>query len=204
MTNSSKLWLQGLDERMFTLLKPNPKAVFEFLRRAAKQDFSYAETGATRGTLPRGYNHDHNRITLGEGGEIFRRAVGALRSWHMLELGWVHLFERNTPITVGANVALAIRHFGFWSLNASRILYVLEEDRRFGFAYGTLRDHAEQGEERFCIEWDLETNFVYYDILAFSRPRHWIVKLGKPLARMLQKRFVRDSKSTIQRAVNGV
>ena len=64
--------------------------------------------------------------------------------------------------------------------------------RRFGFAYGTLPDHVECGEERFMIEW-LADDSVWYDILAFSRPRHPLVRLSSPLARMLQKRFARES-----------
>jgi alpha-ketoglutarate-dependent taurine dioxygenase len=41
--------------------------------------------------------------------------------------------------------------------------------RRFAFAYGTLAEHAESGEERFQVEWR-EDDSVWYDILAFSRP----------------------------------
>ncbi|HEX9543896.1 MAG TPA: DUF1990 family protein, partial [Pyrinomonadaceae bacterium] len=72
---------------------------------------------------------------------------------------------------------------------------------RFGFAYGTLRDHVERGEERFTVEWHKQDNSVWYDILAFSQPRHPLVRLSFPLARMLQKRFVRDSKRRMVEAV---
>jgi uncharacterized protein (UPF0548 family) len=187
---------------MFTLLEPSKHAA-AFLRRAATRDFSYPEVGATRGTLPVvGYDNDHNRVKLGEGAQIFRRAAAALRSWEMFNLGWVRVSDPSTPIRVDATAAVLIRHFGFWSLNAARIIYVIDEDRRFGFAYGTLRDHSETGEERFCVEWDEESDSVYYDILAFSRPRQWHARLGKPLARMLQRKFVRESKLAMQRAVD--
>ena len=72
------------------------------------------------------------------------------------------------------------RHFGFWSLNACRIVYTIDEEGpvvRFGFAYGTLPDHAEQGEERFSVEWHHEDGTVWYDILAFSRPNHPLASL---------------------------
>ena len=49
-------------------------------------------------------------------------------------------------------VAILARSIGLWWLNACRIVAVVDEDgpvKRFGFAYGTLPDHAGSGEERF-------------------------------------------------------
>jgi uncharacterized protein (UPF0548 family) len=111
----------------------------------------------------------------------------------MFKLGWVEVFPGSTPIHLGLTVAVVVRHFGFWSMNACRIVYVIEEDRRFGFAYGTLQDHAEQGEERFSIEWLESDDSVWYSILAFSKPRKWQAQIARPLSRMLQKEFARDS-----------
>lgn len=72
--------------------------------------------------------------------------------------------------------------------------------RRFGFAYGTLPAHVEEGEERFCIELH-DDGTVWYDLRAFSRPRYWPVRLGKPLARRLQRRFARESQAAMYHAV---
>ena len=102
-------------------------------------------------------------------------------------------------------MAVQAHTFGFWSLSAARVIYLIDERRtqsaRFGFAYGTLPDHVEQGEERFMIEWR-EDNSVWYDIYAFSRPRHPLVKLGFPITRMLQKRFVRESLAVMKLAAH--
>jgi uncharacterized protein (UPF0548 family) len=73
--------------------------------------------------------------------------------------------------------------------------------KRFGFAYGTLAEHAESGEERFTVEWDRDEDTVWYDILAFSRPRNSLARLGYPLSRLLQKRFAKDSKAAMLEAV---
>jgi uncharacterized protein (UPF0548 family) len=43
---------------------------------------------------------------------------------------------------------------------------------------------------------------VWYDILAFSRPRHPLVRASFPVARMLQKRFARDSMSVMKSLVS--
>jgi uncharacterized protein (UPF0548 family) len=98
-------------------------------------------------------------------------------------------------------VAVLVRHFRFWSLNACRIVYVIEEERSFGFAYGTLQDHAEQGEERFSIEWSPDDDSVAYNILAFSKPRKWQPSVMWPLSGALQRKFARESLDAMKRAV---
>lgn len=158
----------------------------------------------TESRAPAGYNADHNLIELGKGAQTFARAVEAMRNWKMFALGWVNLFHSNKPIEPGTTVCVRVHHFGFWSLNACRVVYVVDEDgpiKRFGFAYGTLTDHAERGEERFILEWNHGDDSVAYDILAFSRPGQFFAKLGYPFTRALQKRFARDSKQAMLRAV---
>ena len=189
---------------MFLLTEPSTQVVNKFIARQRDSTFSYAEVGATREIPPPGYTIDHNRIQLGSGEQDYQRAVAALREWRQFDLGWVKIVPSGVPIEAGANVAVKARAFGLWSLSAARVVYLIDEDgpiRRFGFAYGTLRDHVERGEERFTVEWHKQDNSVWYDILAFSQPRHPLVRLSSPLARMLQKRFVRDSQRRMVEAV---
>jgi uncharacterized protein (UPF0548 family) len=83
-------------------------------------------------------------------------------------------------------------------------VYVVDEDgpfQRFGFAYGTLPEHAESGEERFTVKWHKADDAVWYDILTFSRPQQLLTRLGYPVARKLQKRFARDSAAAMRRAL---
>jgi uncharacterized protein (UPF0548 family) len=101
-------------------------------------------------------------------------------------------------------VAVIARLFGLWWLNACRIVYVVDDEgpvQRFGFAYGTLPEHAESGKERFTVEWHKADDAVWYDILVFSRPHQLLTRLGYPLARWLQRRFASDSAAAMQRAV---
>ncbi len=121
----------------------------------------------------------------------------------MFQLGWVEAFPSSAPIAPGTTVAILVRLFGGWSLNAARIVYVIDEPMplsRFGFAYGTLTDHAERGEERFMVEWPSTDDTVWYDLLAFSRPHHPLARAAYPLSRRLQKRFARDSLNALVRA----
>jgi uncharacterized protein (UPF0548 family) len=91
----------------------------------------------------------------------------------MFNMRWMRLYWPTTPIRVGANVAILVHHFGFYWLNAARIVYVVNEDgpiSQYGFRYGTLAEHAERGKERFTVEWHRSDGTVWYTILAFSRP----------------------------------
>jgi len=129
----------------------------------------------------------------------------AICGWQMFNMPWLRLYWPTTPIEVGANVAVLVHHFGFYSLNPCRIVYVVNEDgpiTRFGFAYGTLAEHAERGEERFTVEWDRSEGSVWYAILAFSRPQKTLAKLGYPLSRMLQRRFAEASQAAMLEATS--
>lgn len=139
---------------------------------------------------------DRNRVRLGQGQAVFARAVQAIREWKMFQLGWLETFPAGAAIAKGTTVAILVRLFGLWALNAARIVYVIDQPlplARFGFAYGTLTCHAERGEERFMVEWRAGDDSVWYDLLAFSRPNHPLARAAYPLSRWLQKRFARDS-----------
>jgi len=183
---------------MFLLRKPSPSVIDAFLASQQKEDFSYSEVGSTRGRLPSGYKVDRNRVCLGHGSRVFQHAVELLNAWRMFDLGWVEIFPKDAKIEPGATVIVLSRHLGFYSLNACRVIYVFREERRYGFAYGTLQEHAERGEERFSIDW-AEDDSVWYDILAFSRPRQWQAKMALPVSRMIQRRFARDSKAAMMK-----
>jgi uncharacterized protein (UPF0548 family) len=192
---------------LFLLGEPSEERILEFLRAQRGAQFSYEEVGASREDAkePAGYAVDHNRARLGGGEGMFGRAVAALRAWKMLDVGWIRILPPGAPIEVGTTVAVLARHHGLRSLNACRIVYLVDEDdgdaRRYGFAYGTLPEHGERGEERFTVEWSRDDNSVHYDLYAFSRPNHLLAKIGHPLARRLQRRFARDSVRAMIRAV---
>jgi uncharacterized protein (UPF0548 family) len=192
---------------MLFLRRPAAAAIREFLAAQSRLALTYQAVGATATKPPAGYVVDHTRIKLGEGEKVFAAAKAALERWQQFRLGWVEALPADTPIKEGQVVAILARSIGLWWLNACRIVAVVDEGEpvhRFGFAYGTLPDHAGSGEERFLIEWDREDDSVWYDILAFSRPRHVLVRLGYPWVRRVQKRFGRESAAAMCRAVGAV
>jgi len=196
--------LCGEKRDLFRLTPPSEYEVQVFVSRQSRSDFSYPEVGASANSPPSHYNLDHNRIQLGQGEAVWNRAVDAVRRWQMFNIRWLRLYWPSSPIRVGTDVAVSVHHFGFYSLNACRIVYVVPDDapeRRYGFAYGTLTEHAECGEERFTVERHREDDTVWYDILAFSRPHKLLAKMAYPLSRSLQKRFAAESQMAMLAAV---
>jgi uncharacterized protein (UPF0548 family) len=156
---------------VFLPSRPSPDQIRAFISSQERKPFSYPEVGASRDIAPRGYNLDHTRIHLGNGRQVFEGAIKAIRQWKMFEMARLSLCWPGTRIEVGATVAVLVAHLGFWSLNSCRIVYLIDERgpvERFGFAYGTLTEHAEIGEERFSVEFHASEQAVWYDLYAFS------------------------------------
>lgn len=185
---------------MLLLTKPGQDLIRSFVSAQKNEPFSYAEVGNSREESPPGYTCDHNRIRIGTGRDAYESAKAAVKRWKMFDMPWIKLYWPDTPVEPGATVAVLASHFGFWSLHACRIVYVMEVHgslEKYGFAYGTLPGHAEFGEERFTVEYDANDEAVWYDLFAFSRPRP-LARMAYPFTRALQKRFARDSKLAMQ------
>lgn len=195
--------------RMFLVRPPAPVAIKHFVREQQNLPYAYAPVGGTRSQIPAGYTVDHNELVLGTGEAVYRKAVRALQQWRMFDMGWLSVWPQEAPLREGTTVVVLAQHFGFWSLNPARIIYVINEQKtttdgtihRFGFAYGALPGHAMSGEERFLIEWNESTDDVVYEIVAYSKPRHLLARLGYPLVRRLQKRFGLASLVVMRRIV---
>jgi uncharacterized protein (UPF0548 family) len=216
---------------MFSYRRPSPEALRRFLVTQSRFGFTYPEVGATAQnidtrpegsteevaldtpgkqagiSLPSSYAIDHIRVELGMGETVFERAQAALCRWQQFQLGWLEAFPSDTRLETGETVLVVARAGGFWWVNAARIVYTINQAAdsiaRFGFAYGTLPGHVERGEERFLIEWDHATDKVWFDIVAFSRPRHLLVRINRGRARAMQKRFAVESTAAMQKAVWG-
>ena len=188
---------------MFLIRRPSRHVVERFAEESLSLPLSYHPVGIAR-SLPEGYDLDETIVALGQGEAVFERAKAALVSWQHFAFDWVEVFPRAPSLAPGTIIAVLIHHLGFWSLNGGRVLYGLGDclhGPTFGFAYGTLSNHAEQGEELFEVSLHSETAEVVYRIRAASRPRAVMARVGYPVVRVLQARFRRDSGEAIRRAV---
>jgi uncharacterized protein (UPF0548 family) len=189
---------------MFLARRPSQDTIDRFLLDSEDLPLSYSPIGIVRTETVR-QGLDELTVVIGRGTTDFERARAALIAWKQFEIGWVETFPRDAPVAVGTVVAVLIRHLGFWSLNGCRILYSVGLDdvdvARFGFAYGTLTNHAEAGEELFEVFIDPRTDeVIIYRIRATSWPRAALARIGQPMVRVLQARFRRHSAAAMTRA----
>ncbi|MCX7522301.1 DUF1990 domain-containing protein [Microbacterium sp. STN6] len=97
--------------------------------------------------------------------------------------------DDGTPfITNGMSATLHVRT-GILSFAAPvRVVYVIDEERRVGFAYGTMAGHPVSGEEAFVLE-HRDDDSVWLVIRSLSRPATWYYRLASPLVRIAQRRI---------------
>jgi uncharacterized protein (UPF0548 family) len=157
---------------------------------SADTRLTYAEVGATRGPQPPRDHHNRRRERGGHGEAAFARAAETVLTWG-IQRGAGFAVEATSPrVSVGAVVRPSV---GIGPLRISapcRVVYVVDEPRRKGFAYGTLPGHPERGEEAFVVSL-LDDGAVELEIVAFSRPATLWSRAGGPMNRVVQK-FVTD------------
>jgi len=174
-----------------------------FLDRSHRLPLSYGPAGILE-QRPKGGALGEQVVTIGRGDADFERARRALVGWKHFDIGWADVFPQ-TSIAVGTDVAVLVRHLGFWSLNGVRVLYHVgrtEPQAAFGFAYGTLTNHALSGEELFEVFID-DSGEVRYRIRAVSWPQNAVTSIGQPFTRLLQARFRRHSAAAMKCATSG-
>jgi uncharacterized protein (UPF0548 family) len=176
------------------LKRPDKEAIDRFLAERAQAPYTYSEVSATRsesrvrGLVDR-YRVQRLRVRLGTGAESFAAAADALWAGAIFPSPMVELHPAGASLEVGSVVGVLAHTGPLWSLHPSRVIYTLREERRVGFAYGTLPGHAFRGEERFVVEWTAPDEDVIFELLSFSRAATWWSRIATPYARRLQRRF---------------
>ncbi len=75
-------------------------------------------------------------------------------------------------VVPGDSATLTIRFLGIPVTAPVRVVYVVDEPDRKGFAYGSIAGHPERGEESFIVE-RTQDGSVWLAITSFSRPSTW-------------------------------
>jgi uncharacterized protein (UPF0548 family) len=165
------------------------------LSRAAEDqlragELTYREVGQTRGALPDGFHHLRRQRVIGAGDKRFADAVDALLSWRMHERAGLAVAGSSGTVRTDAVVVVRLGIGRLAVAAPCRVVYVIDEPRRRGFAYGTLAGHPESGEESFVLEQgaDAVTTFT---ITAFSRPARLVTRLAGPVGRAVQAAVTR-------------
>ena len=95
------------------------------------------------------------------------------------------------PFVAPGHTALLIIPFGPFGIPAPvRVVYIIDEPKRKGFAYGTLPGHPENGEEAFIVDQKPDGS-VWITIRAFSRPATWYWWALYPFLRAVQEHYTK-------------
>jgi len=156
--------------------------------RQHEAPLTYGDVGGSlRGAQPAGFRYDHDDLVIGQGQDIFDYAKQGLQSWKAHSSLGISIFPRGATVVPGSTVIVLLGSPLSFAAPC-RVVEVVDEPRRWGFAYGTLPGHPEQGEESFVLTW-ADDDLVHFEIQAFSRPAGRLVRLMSPVARRIQ-RFV--------------
>lgn len=133
-------------------------------------------------------------------GDRFDRAVRGVLSWTCQRARGIAVHPQEPPARE-ATFLLLIRPVGLGYLVAStRVVYLIEEADRRGFAYGTLTGHPEQGEESFTVV--RARGRLRFELLAFTRARAPLARAIAPVVRLLQlqasRRYLRISRRLVR------
>jgi uncharacterized protein (UPF0548 family) len=157
------------------------------LSKLAGKPLTYSEVGATAGPLPGGYHHVRKSAVIGRGRKRFEEAAAEGLRWGMLRGAGLRVEATTEVAEVGVEVLV---HLGP-VVAPCRVIYVVDEPNRRGFAYGTLPGHAESGEELFMVRYDPATEEVIAEVSAFSRHATWWSRLGSPITSLMQQLITR-------------
>ena len=134
---------------------------------------------------PPGFRRLH-RSTVLVGADL-EDARARLFRWDLHRRAGLGVSASHTPLREGTEVHLRIGAGPLQVTAPCRVLRVIDEPDRAGFAYGTLPGHPEAGIEQFLLTCT-PTGLVRLHLDAVSRPATWYARLGAPVARLVQSR----------------
>ena len=158
----------------------------------AALSLTYPEVGATAtpptvvnpaAAMPPGYTHVRMSRRIGTGRTRFEEAAAAVMRYGMLRGAGLRVTASTEVARVGSDVLGRLGPFAA----PCRVVYVIDEPDRRGFANGSLPGHAVVGEEMFGVRYDPADDAVYSEVAAFSRPATWWSNLGAPALRVVQR-----------------
>ncbi|ROQ41205.1 uncharacterized protein (UPF0548 family) [Frondihabitans sp. PhB188] len=103
--------------------------------------------------------------------------------------GESHFSPEGEPFLVaGTEAVLDIHAYGRTVHAPVRVVYVIDDPTRKGFAYGTLDGHPESGEESWVID-QTDDGSVWLTVRVFSKPANWKWRLVAPFLRLQQTKY---------------
>jgi uncharacterized protein (UPF0548 family) len=181
------------------LRRPTTEQLSPLLDRWRHESLTYSPVGVSlTSETPDGLRRHAWNITLPAG--AFDAGADAIRSWSV-HRGAGLVVATDGELVEGVTVVMsAPMPVGFVDL-ACRVVAVIDETDRFGFAYGTLPMHAERGEESFVISRTSEG--AVFEVRAASSHAHPVTRALPAIGDRLQDAAVKRYLVAMQRAVAG-
>jgi uncharacterized protein (UPF0548 family) len=190
---------------VLTLRRPSKDALAALVESDRRKPLSYGEGLLNRVSEERGWFIDRHRETVGHGVTDFEGACEALRQWAQFHRSWAIAAQPPAPIRIGETVGYSARALGLWWSYTCRIVDTFDRTGNatsvFGFDYGTIRGHAERGEERMLVTLDRASGQVWFELFAMSRPGRWFMWFGLPFGRKMQARFRNGAAATFRKFI---
>lgn len=133
--------------------RPDRATLDRLVDVSASAPVTYDHVGSTLGGPAAVGRRPRTRsLTIGDEPELFDAAVAALRAWACHRGIGARIHPPAATLTVDSTVLVVLPVAAVTIVVPNRIVAVVDEADRFGFAYGTLPGHQERGEESFVVE----------------------------------------------------
>lgn len=144
---------------------------------------SYPADQTAAGECPPGFRRFH--VTRRLKRRDFDGAARDLMGWLMHEEAGLRVQASDATAQTGTVVVMRLGPGPLSLRIPCRVVQVIDEPRRKGFAYGTLPGHPESGEELFVLDHDSDGT-VRFTVTGFSKPASFLTRLGGPISRAVQ------------------
>ena len=182
---------------------PSAPELERMLAIASASSLTYDHVGSTMPPVDTRRPIRQRHLVLGHGPEAFQLAVLGLRRWSCHEGIRATVSPKDASIDTGTSLLVVLNVGPAHIVVPNRVVAVMDEARRFGFAYGTLEGHQERGEESFLAELlddGTVRGTISADAIAATLPARMAAPAVVALQRLAIDRYLNAWRSFVTRA----
>ena len=137
-------------------------------------ELSYSIVGSTDplsarwSHFPEGFRRFERTVVIGEGDEVWAFAAGELMRWGVKRRSGFRIAS-SADVIEGADYVIDAGWGPFVAHEPVRVVAIVDESDRRGFAYGTLTGHPVSGEEAFIVHRSADDT-VHFTLRSLTRP----------------------------------
>lgn len=189
--------------RHLRLGRPSAAQLDRMLDVARVSLLTYDHVGSTMPPVDARRPVRQQHLALGHGHEAFELAVLGLRTWSCHEGIRAAVHPADAAIEAGSSLLVVLSVGPACIVVPDRVVAVVDEPCRFGFAYGTLAGHQERGEESFLAELlddGTVRGTISVDAAAATFPARMVAPAVVRFQRLAVSRYLSAWRSFVRRA----